>query len=183
MKRIHLLAMLMLMSFLSFAQQKNAFYESGRVILLDSAINLYQAGNFFISGQPGDSIFSTLKQKGLDLVINVRTPEEMEQLKQEGFNEEAFLNKLGIPYVQVPIGGAAGFSPDAIKNINSAIENHPGKVMIHCRGAGRASNALVAWLINYQNIPMNDAFTLGKQMQMRFYIEDLLGYELSFDKK
>ena len=55
--------------------------------------------------------------------------------------------------------------------------------MIHCRGAGRATNALVAWLINYQHMPVNDAFTLGKKMQMRFYIEDLLGYELTFDKE
>jgi protein tyrosine phosphatase (PTP) superfamily phosphohydrolase (DUF442 family) len=187
MKRIYFVVTLVALNAFSYAQHiKTAIephIEQSHIVLLDSSISLYHTGDFYISGQPDDSAFLKLKGKGLDLVINVRTPEEMEQLKREGFDEKWFLDSLGIPYVQVPIGGAAGFSPDAIKNINSAIENYPGEVMIHCRGAGRATNVLVAWLINYQNMPMNDAFTLGKQMEMRFYIEDLLGYELSFDKK
>jgi hypothetical protein len=41
----------------------------------------------------------------------------------------------------------------------------------------------VAWLINYQHVPVDEAIALGKKMELRFYLEDLLGYELSFDKK
>jgi protein tyrosine phosphatase (PTP) superfamily phosphohydrolase (DUF442 family) len=128
-------------------------------------------------------MFLALKEKGLNLVINVRTPEEMAALKKEGFNEEALLDSLRIPYKNIPIGGSSGFTKEAIDNIDSAIKENSGNIMIHCRSAGRATNAWVAWLINYNHIPVDQAVTLGKHMQMRFYLEDLLGYELSFGKK
>jgi protein tyrosine phosphatase (PTP) superfamily phosphohydrolase (DUF442 family) len=153
------------------------------ITILDSAINLYHAGDFYISGQPDREIFKGLKEKGLDLVINIRTPEEMKALEKEGFDQASFLDSLEVPYVLAPIGGNAGYTVESIEKINEAILGHKGNIMIHCRSAGRATNAWVAWLINYYKMPVNDAITLGKQMQLRFYIEDLLGYELSFGKK
>lgn len=151
--------------------------------LLDSTTFLYQAGDFFISGQPNDSIIATLKDQDIGLIINVRTPEEMKIIKESGFDEEVVADSLDIPYVNIPIGGNYGFTQSSIKEINDAIILHEGTVLIHCRGAGRATNAWMAWLINYYDIPIDDAISLGRQMQFRFYFEDLLGYELSFDKK
>ena len=90
---------------------------------------------------------------------------------------------ISLPYVNIPIGGDAGFTKEAIKNINDAIQLHDGNVMIHCRTAGRATNAWMAWLINYYDVPVNDAINLGKQMRFKLYLEDLLGYELSYSKK
>ena len=55
--------------------------------------------------------------------------------------------------------------------------------MIHCRTAGRATNAWMAWLINYYDVPVDDAIDLGKQMRFKLYLEDLLGYELSYREK
>lgn len=152
------------------------------IIFLDSTINLYQAGDFYISGQPTESVITGLNRK-LGLIINIRTPEEMETVKENGFDEEAFSSSLNIPYVNVPIGGSYGYTKESITKINNAIQRHDGPVLIHCRSAGRATNAWMAWLINFYNIPINDATSLGKQMQFRFYFEDLLGYELSFRKK
>jgi protein tyrosine phosphatase (PTP) superfamily phosphohydrolase (DUF442 family) len=107
----------------------------------------------------------------------------MKALEKEGFDQASFLDSLEVPYVLAPIGGNAGYTVESIEKINEAILGHKGNIMIHCRSAGRATNAWVAWLINYYKMPVNDAITLGKQMQLRFYIEDLLGYELSFGKK
>jgi protein tyrosine phosphatase (PTP) superfamily phosphohydrolase (DUF442 family) len=153
------------------------------IVLLDSTINLYKAGDFFISGQPNDSIISALKNQGLELIINVRTHEEMAIIKENGFDEEAFSDSLNIPYVNIPIGGDAGFTQKAINDINDAIQLHDGNVMIHCRAAGRATNAWIAWLTNYYNVSLDDAIILGKQMQFKLYLEDLLGYELSYREK
>lgn len=153
------------------------------ILLLDSTINLYKAGDFYISGQPNDSIIIALKNQNLGLVINVRTPEEMKIIKEKGFDEEAFSDSLHIPYVNIPIGGNYGFTQSSIKAINDAIISHDGAVLIHCRSAGRATNAWMALLINYYDIPIDDAISLGKQMQFRLYLEDLLGYELSFSLK
>ncbi len=153
------------------------------IVLVDPSTNLFQAGEFYISGQPTDSLFNLLKEKDLGLVINVRTPEEMEGVKEDGFDEEKYLDKLGIAYVNIPMGGDYGFSKQSISDIQKAIQQHEGTVMIHCRGAGRATNAWMAWLINYYNHPVNETIELGRHMQFSLYLEDLLGYELSFQKK
>lgn len=153
------------------------------IILLDPVINLYQAGEFFISGQPRDSVYIELKKSGLGLVINIRTPQEIEALKMEGFDEQAFLDSLGIAYINIPIGGGAGFTREAIVRIDEAIQKHSGKMLIHCRTANRATMAWVAWLINYRDMPVNDAFALGRKMQLNLEMEYLLGFELTYEKK
>jgi protein tyrosine phosphatase (PTP) superfamily phosphohydrolase (DUF442 family) len=182
-------AMFLLAFVPAFCQQPESIKPSipdgdAQIHVLDSTnFNLYRVGDFYISGQPDDSTFLALRDKGLELVVNIRTPEEMEELRQDGFDEEAFLDSLDIEYVQVPIGGSYGFTPQAIANIDEAIQGHSGPVMIHCRGAGRATNAFMAWLVNYRDVPLDEAFTLGRQMQLRLIIEDLLGYELSISRK
>ena len=192
MKTIHLNLFLFLILYTSvgaYCQDEKSKREldipksNEEILLLDSTINLYQAGDFFISGQPNDSIIIALKNQDLKLIINVRTPEEMETIKKNGFDEEAFSDSLNIPYINIPIGGDAGFTKKAISDINDAIQLHDGNIMIHCRGAGRATNAWIAWLTNYYDVSLNDAITLGKQMQFKIYLEDLLGYELSYSEK
>ena len=186
MKKVLVFIPFVLIVFISFGQKQKSKLKipkkPNQISTIDSKINLYQAGDFYIAGQPSDSMFLALQDKGLDVVINVRTPEEMEALKKEGFDEEVFLDSLGIKYLNLPIGGKAGYSKEVIDNINSALASSKGSAMIHCRSAGRATNAWVAWLINYDNIPVNTAITLGKQMQLKFNLEDLLGYDLYYDK-
>ena len=192
MKTVHLklfLILLLITSISAYSQNEKSNRKldiptsKEEILLLDSVVNLYKAGDFFISGQPNNSIITALKNQDLRLIINVRTPEEMEIIKENGFDEEAFSDSLNIAYVNIPIGGNFGFNQKAINDINDAIQLHDGNVMIHCGGAGRATNAWMAWLINYYDIPIDDAISLGKQMQFRFYLEDLLGYELSFCEK
>ena len=188
MKRIAFLSFLFFLPFLFLiicnpANHLNAQELNENIQLLDSSTYLYQLGDFYISGQPNDSIFQELKNQGLDLVVNIRTPEEMETLKADGFDEELLLDSLAIRYVLVPMGGKAGYSPEQIQKIDEGIKSSTGKIMIHCRSAGRATNAFVSWLINYRDVGVDDAINLGKQMRLKFTIEDLLGYELSFDRK
>jgi len=154
------------------------------IVVLDSAINLYQAGDFYISGQPDRVVLKKLANQNMGLVINIRTPEEMDGLKKDGFDEAAFLDSLNIPYINIPIGGKAGFTSKAIQEIDSVIKKYPqARIMIHCRSAARATNAWMAWLINYEDIPVNDAIDMGRKMQFSFILEDLLGYDLSFGQK
>jgi protein tyrosine phosphatase (PTP) superfamily phosphohydrolase (DUF442 family) len=178
------------LNFSVFSQQKISGIKPDipqspeEILVLDSTINLYQVGDFYITGQPGQAIFEKLKNQNLRLVINIRTTEEMDVLKKEGYDEAAFLDSIDIPYVHIPIGGNAGFTSTAIQEIDDAIKKYDqGKVMVHCRSAARATNAWMAWLINYDDIPVNDAIDMGRKMQFSFYLENLLGYELSFGKK
>ena len=123
MKKVIAFIPLVLIVFISLGQKKSELKipkNPKQIANLDSKINLYKAGDFYISGQPSDSMFLALKEKGLDVVINVRTPEEMEDLKEGGFDEQVFLDSLGITYVNLPIGGKAGYSSEVINKINSA---------------------------------------------------------------
>jgi len=167
--------------------QNNSISEKSgvteNIVLLDSATYLYQAGDFYIAGQPTDSSLKALKMEGLGLIINLRTEKEMESIKENGFDEEALADSLGIPYIKIPMGSGSGYTPETIKAIDDAIKQYPGKPMIHCRSAGRATYAWMAWLINFKDVPVDEAITLGKQIRFHLSLEDLLGYELSFDKK
>lgn len=186
---IRILVFLLIISINAYSQDDKSIRKfeipksPKEIILLDSATYLYEVGDFFISGQPNDSIYIALQNRDLNLIINLRTQEEIEIIKEEGFDEIAFLDSLNIPYYNIPMSAESGYDKETIQKINDIILLHKGNIMIHCRTAGRATYVWMAWLINYQELSVNKAITLGKQMRFRFYFEDLLGYELSLEKK
>ena len=186
---IRILVFLLIISINAYSQDDKSIRKfeipksPKEIILLDSATYLYKVGDFFISGQPNDSIYIALQNRDLNLIINLRTQEEIEIIKEEGFDEIAFLDSLNIPYYNIPMSAESGYDKETIQKINDIILLHKGNIMIHCRTAGRATYVWMAWLINYQELSVNKAITLGKQMRFRFYFEDLLGYELSLEKK
>jgi protein tyrosine phosphatase (PTP) superfamily phosphohydrolase (DUF442 family) len=84
--------------------------------------------------------------------------------------------------VNVPIGVPAGFTPEAVAAINDAITKTRGRVLIHCRTAGRATLAWMAWLIRFDGYTIDQAVDLGKKAQFSFPLEDLLGYNITMEK-
>ena len=58
-----------------------------------------------------------------------------------------------------------------------------GKVLIHCRGAGRATYAWMAWLIRYENYSIDEAVQLGSKSRFAVPFFDLLGYPITIQKK
>lgn len=151
-------------------------------VLLDKSESLYAAGDFFLAGQPEKETFDSLFSAGLKMVINIRTEEEMEAHTAEAYDEKEYVKAIGLDYVHVPIGGSAGFTPEAIAAINDAIKKSRGKVLIHCRSAGRATLAWMAWLIRFDGYTIDQAVELGKKAQFSFPLEDLLGYGVTMKK-
>jgi protein tyrosine phosphatase (PTP) superfamily phosphohydrolase (DUF442 family) len=153
------------------------------IMLIDSATSLYKAGDFYIGGQPNDSTLKELKEDQVKLIVNIRTPKEVDDVKDKGFDEAAFANALGIAYFNIPVGGDAGYHPEAVQKMDEAFKEVPGKKFIHCRGAGRATLIWMAWLVNYGGTSVADAISYGKQIRFQMPLEDFLGYELSYEKK
>jgi len=151
-------------------------------ILIDSSVFLYQAGDFFLGGQPEMETLDTLESLGVTLIINIRTEQEVITQKSTGYDEESYVIKKGLDYIHVPIGGVAGYTPEAIHAINNSIKLTKGKVLIHCRSAGRATLAWMAWLIRYNNYSIDDAVNLGKMARFTFPLEELLGFPVSMGK-
>ena len=150
--------------------------------LVDKTEFLYAAGDFFLAGQPGKETLDSLYSVGVKMVINIRTAEEIDTHTAQDYDEGAYLSDMGLDYVNVPIGGTAGFTPEAIAAIDDAIKKTRGKVLIHCRSAGRATLAWMAWLIRFDGYTIDQAVELGKKAQFSFPLEDLLGYNISMEK-
>ena len=146
--------------------------------LIDETVNLFDAGDIFLSGQPEKATLDKLASEGITTVINIRTEEEMAIHDSQSYNEKEYVEGLNMSYIQVPVGGDAGFTAEAVAAIARGIDESEGKVLLHCRRAGRATLVWMAWLVNYRNISVNKAFDLGKSAQFSFPLEDLLGYEL-----
>ncbi|MBR9999208.1 MAG: hypothetical protein KFF73_09565 [Cyclobacteriaceae bacterium] len=151
-------------------------------VLIDKSVNLYEAGDFFLAGQPEKGTYDTLYSLGLKMVINIRTEEEMEIHALEAYDEKDYVREIGLDYIQVPIGGPAGFTPEAIAEIDKALKKTRGRVLIHCRTAGRATLAWMAWLIQYHDHSIDQAVDLGKNAHFSFPLEDLLGYPVTMKK-
>ena len=188
MKNIKITLMVILMILLTFDQilsNTNSDIVDLKIdspILIDSSVFLYQAGDFFLGGQPEMETLDTLVSLGVTLIINIRTEQEVNFQKSTGYDEESYVIKKGLDYIHVPIGGVAGYTPEAINAINNSIKLTKGKVLIHCRSAGRATLAWMAWLIRYNNYSIDDAVDLGKMARFTFPLEELLGFPVSMEK-
>ena len=170
--------LLLLLIIVSFSNMASA-YDGNDPELIDDSYNLYSAGNIYLAGQPSREQLKSLVDKGVSMIINIRTDEEMDELAKTDFDEKSFVeNELNIPYVHVPMGGSVGYSDLMTKEIAAAISTSKGKVLIHCRSAGRATLVWMAWSVNYNHTDINDAFRMGKMARFTFPIEDLIGSEI-----
>jgi protein tyrosine phosphatase (PTP) superfamily phosphohydrolase (DUF442 family) len=174
-----LLIIICIVPILSLAQKSRDIISP---ILIDSTVNLYEAGDFFLSGQPEKETLDLLKEKGVTLVVNVRTNVEMDLHNRKMFDEPGYIKDLDMKYLHVEVGGDAGFTPEAVKKVADGIKDADGKILIHCRGAGRATLVWMAWLINYDGYSINNAIELGKNAVFSFPLENLLGYPVKMKK-
>lgn len=124
---------------------------------------LFQHGNIYIGGQPEYNDFELLKKEGFTHVINMRTPEEMKELK---FYEEYLLKKADIPYHFIPIGGKDNpYSPEKLAEFASTLESAGnGKVLLHCRSGHRASQLWAAYLVKYKGKTPDEALEMVSDM-------------------
>jgi uncharacterized protein (TIGR01244 family) len=122
--------------------------------------------DLFIGGQPTEKALRDLKARGVTTVINLRMPEEMGQI---GFDEAALLKELGITYVHIPMRGSAEnpYGPKQLDTFATAIAAAPGKVLLHCTVAWRASHLWAAYLIRDRGVPVATALAQARSINLR----------------
>lgn len=132
-------------------------------------------GSLYIASQPDEAALARMAQSGVVTVINLRTPAEMERLD---FDEPAEVERLGMSYVHVPLGGADHpHTPAALDSVAQAIAAADGApVLLHCASSGRASHMFAAWLTQEQDMPLNDAIVEARKIGLaKLAVENLLG--------
>jgi uncharacterized protein (TIGR01244 family) len=122
--------------------------------------------DFFIGGQPTEKALRDLGAKGVTTVVNLRMPQEMAQI---GFDEAALLKELGITYVHIPMRGSPEnpYGPKELDTFAATLASAPGKVLLHCTIAWRASHLWAAYLIRDRKVPVADALAQTRKINLR----------------
>jgi uncharacterized protein (TIGR01244 family) len=126
---------------------------------------IFHEGRVFIAGQPDEEALRALPGRGVTLVVNLRTPEEMENRERIPFDEAAVLDELDIEYVWIPLGGDEHpYTPTAVTAFAEALARHKGPVLLHCTVAWRASHLWAAYLVEIHGFPVSEAYARGEAM-------------------
>jgi len=149
-------------------------------VMIDESYSLYEAGDVYLAGQPTQEKLDSLLNVGVNFIINLRTAGEMDMVS---FKEEEYLKSKGIGYLHIPLGGNDGYPPEAIDKMGEALKSADGKVLVHCRGAVRATYAWMAWLIRYEGYSIDEAVELGYKARFTVPFFDLLGFPITIQKK
>ena len=121
--------------------------------------------DMFIAGQPTEKALRDLRAKGVTTIVNLRMPEEMAQV---GFDEAALAKELGMRYVYIPMRGTPGnpYGPKELDAFAAAMASADGKVLLHCTIAWRASHLWGAYLIRDRKVPVADALSQARQINL-----------------
>lgn len=124
---------------------------------------IHRDGRVFISGQPSADALRGLPARGVGLVVNLRTPREMENRERVPFDEAALLDSLGVDYVHIPLGGKDHpYTPAAVDAFAAAFDGHEGPVLLHCTAAWRASHLWAAYLVVHGGLDLDTAYSRGE---------------------
>ncbi len=142
-----------------------------------SAGGLFLDGRIYIAGQPNESALAELEDRGVTVVVNVRTPEENDDRETVPFDEESVVHDLGMSYVAIPMGGDDfPYSPEAVRKLAEVLADNDGRILIHCGYGIRAVYLWMAYLVQYEQLPLDQAIARGEAMVLRPHpMERLLG--------
>lgn len=124
---------------------------------------IFDVGAAYVSGQPSEDALRALAKEGVTTVVSLRTKEEMDDRKQVPFDEEALLRDLHINFVNIQLGKC---TPEKVRQFAGVMSNSPGKVLLHCTVAWRATYMWTAYLIADRKFSMDDAWKAAMQMNV-----------------
>ena len=145
---------------------------------------MWDLGSVLNASQPDEKKLRELAAQGVKTVVNLRTSQEMAQVKSGGFDEEAVAKELGLKYVSVPMLAWQTFTPQNLVLIADAFEKSDGKVLFHCGTAVRTTQALIPYLVKYQGMDVDEATKVGESMRwQQSMLPNLLGMDFSYKLK
>jgi uncharacterized protein (TIGR01244 family) len=125
--------------------------------------NLYRDGRVYIGGQPSEEALAEFKEVGVTAVVNLRTPREMDDRERVPYDEAAAVERLGLEYVWIPLGGDDHpYTPTAVDKFAGVLERHHGPVLLHCTMGWRAAYLWVAYLIREHGYELDSALARGE---------------------
>jgi uncharacterized protein (TIGR01244 family) len=142
-------------------------------------------GKVLVAGQPSAADIGALRVRGIGRVVNLRTPEEMNNRDVVPFDEAALLAGANVDYVTIPIGGATlPYRPEALEAYAKALEGAQGDVLLHCATGVRASALQAAYEVKYLGRSPDEAMrALEPFGGWPLPLERLTGIELRVERR
>ncbi|KAA3611801.1 MAG: hypothetical protein DWQ01_06870 [Planctomycetota bacterium] len=143
---------------------------------------LVQTGPLWIAGQPSEQDFERFAEEGVQLVVNLRTPAEMDNRQRVPFDEAEKVRALGMEYLHIPLGGDDfPYDPDAVDRFAEALARYDTKALLHCTVAWRASHLWAAYLVRHHGWSLDQAMEHAKAINFGdLPLEGLLGRPIQF---
>ncbi|MBL4698935.1 MAG: M20/M25/M40 family metallo-hydrolase [Phycisphaerales bacterium] len=121
-----------------------------------------KAGRLTFYGQPRKSEIEAFALAGGQVVINARTHEEMNKL---GYDEQAFVESLGLSYVHIPTSDAT-FGYGLRDKFTKAMAETVGPVMFHCLSGSRAAGIYALSRVEQGGLSVDEAIKEAKSLGM-----------------
>jgi uncharacterized protein (TIGR01244 family) len=88
---------------------------------------------FVSSGQPDEAVLEAIAAAGFSVVVDLRSASE-----DRGFDEQKEVERLGLVYATVPIGGPSDVTFDNAAVLIQILDENEGRVFLHCSSGNRA---------------------------------------------
>ena len=149
---------------------------------LDRALRIDRV---IIAGQPTESEIRSLPKRGIFRVVNVRSPEEMNDITQVNFDEAKLVHEQNITYDNLPISGDKyPFRPEVLEAFSKIMHASKDSVLLHCKSGGRARWLYAAYEVKYLGKSPDEVMrSLERYGFWPLPLEKLTGIPLRIDKK
>jgi protein tyrosine phosphatase (PTP) superfamily phosphohydrolase (DUF442 family) len=119
--------------------------------------NVTHLGKLWFAGQPDRAGLEAARAAGVEVVINLRAPSELD------WDEKSAVEELGMSYHNVPVTGPR-FDPVAFARIDELVEEHTGReILFHCSSSNRAGGWLATHLVKKSGMSVNEALAVGRR--------------------
>jgi len=119
---------------------------------------LFRSGKVYFGGQPTPDGLRTARERGIKVVVNLRSAGEVAALE---FDEPALVAQLGMRYVSIPVTSAT-FGPSHADRLKTVLSETPGPVLIHCASSNRVGAVWALYLYRHRDVPLADAIEHGR---------------------
>ncbi|WP_368563393.1 sulfur transferase domain-containing protein [Pseudoxanthomonas sp. UTMC 1351] len=112
--------------------------------------------------QPTPNDLAALSRQGVRTVIDLRTDEE-----DRGFDEAAEVERQGMHYVRLPIGGADDLTAENATLLKQALDQSGDGVLLHCASGNRVGALLAMMAAQHEDATPAEALELGKRAGLK----------------
>lgn len=148
-----------------------------------SPITIHERDRFLVSGQPSKTDLVAIAERGVTHVVCFRSDKEMAELiEEDGFDERAAVEALGMTYVHIPMGSDHGYSPEQVEQLSAILEATDGPVYLHCGSGFRARQIWMASKVSRGLMTVDEAKLAARDLGEREpAIDQLLGQRVTYD--